>query len=142
MQTNRRTNERGITLIEMLVVVTIIAILGAVVATNVFKHPGRARQVAAREDIQAFETALVAYNGDTGSYPSTEMGLQALRVKPEGVNNWNGPYLQKDLPMDPWGHPFLYKYPGEHGDTPDIVSLGADGQPGGEGENADILSWK
>ena|ERR1051325_2405204 len=142
MRTNRRKNQRGITLIEMLVVVTIIAILGAVVATNVFKHPGKARQVAAKQDIDAFIGALTAYNGDVGSFPSTELGLQALRVRPEGLANWNGPYLMKDLPMDPWGHPFLYKYPGDHGDGPDIISLGADGQPGGEGENADIVSWK
>jgi general secretion pathway protein G len=86
--------------------------------------------------------ALTTYKQDVGAFPSTGQGLRALRIMPDGVSHWQGPYLQKDVPWDPWGHPFVYKYPGEHGDTPDIVSLGADGQPGGEGENADILSWK
>ena len=68
--------------------------------------------------------------------------MNALRVKPENVNNWEGPYLEQDVPVDPWGHPYIYKFPGEHGDQPDIICLGADGQPGGEGVNADIVSWK
>ncbi len=87
-------------------------------------------------------TAVGAYKLDTGTYPTTEQGLQALRVKPEGVENWEGPYLQKDVGNDPWGHPYVYRYPGEHGDEPEIVCYGADGQPGGDGINADIDSWK
>jgi len=101
-----------------------------------------ARRTAARAQINSFMTALGSFKLDTGVFPPTEIGLQALRVKPENLNQWNGPYLPQDIPLDPWGRPYLYKYPGEHGDEPDLVSLGADGQPGGEGNNADIVSWK
>jgi general secretion pathway protein G len=87
-------------------------------------------------------TALGAYNLDTGTYPSTEQGLLALRMKPADVAQWAGPYLSQEIPKDPWGHDYVYRFPGEHGDDPDIVSLGADGQPGGEALNADIVSWK
>jgi general secretion pathway protein G len=138
---NRRRSERGITLIEMLVVVTIIALFAALVIPKFFGKVDVARRTAAHAQINAFMTALGAYKLDTGTFPPTEQGLQALRVKPENMPQWAGPYLPQDVPMDPWGHPYLYKYPGEHGDEPDLVSLGADGQPGGEGINADILSW-
>jgi len=100
------------------------------------------RRPAAKAQINGFMTALGAYRLDTDSYPSTTQGLQALRVKPESVAKWQGPYLPQDIPVDPWGHPYVYKYPGEHGDEPDIASYGADGQPGGEGANADIVSWQ
>ena len=142
MKTQRRSSEAGITLIEMLVVVTIIALFAAFVGPTMLKQGDKARVTAARAQINSFETALGAYKLDTGTYPSTDMGLQALRVKPENVNQWAGPYLPKDVPLDPWGRPYLYKFPGEHGDEPDIVSYGADGQPGGDGINADIVSWK
>jgi general secretion pathway protein G len=79
---------------------------------------------------------------DTGLFPSNEQGLQALRMKPANLNLWNGPYLPQEIPLDPWGRPYLYKYPGDHGDEPDVISYGADGQAGGEGINADIVSWK
>ena len=82
-----------------------------------------------------------SYKLDTGTFPPTAIGLQALRVKPDNVPNWAGPYLAKDVPQDAWGRPFQYKYPGEHGEEPDVISLGADGQPGGEGNDADIVSW-
>jgi len=85
---------------------------------------------------------LGSYKLDTGVYPTTEQGLQALSVKPEHVNNWQGPYTQKDIGNDPWGNPYVYRYPGEHGDDPDLISYGNDGQPGGDGEGADIVSWK
>ena len=134
--------EAGVTLIEMMVVVTIIALFAALVLPKMIGQADRARRTAARAQINAYMTALGSYKLDTGVYPTTEQGLQALRVKPEDVNSWQGPYLQKDIENDPWGHPYIYKYPGEHGDEPDIVSLGADGQPGGEGINADIVSWK
>jgi general secretion pathway protein G len=78
---------------------------------------------------------------DTGVFPATEQGLNALRVRPEGLTQWSGPYLPQDVPLDPWGHPYQYKYPGDHGDEPDIYSFGGDGVPGGEGNNADIVSW-
>lgn len=138
----QRRRQRGITLIEMLVVLTIIALFAALVAPRFLGKADTARSTAARAQINSFMTALGAYKLDTGTYPSTEMGLSALRVHPQNVNQWQGPYLPQDIPNDPWGRPYSYKYPGEHGDEPDIVCLGADGQPGGEGINADIVSWK
>jgi general secretion pathway protein G len=138
----RRHAEAGITLIEMLVVMTIIALFAALVGPNLLKHGDTARVTAAKAQINSFMTALGSYRLDTGLFPTTEQGLQALRVKPPDVLQWNGPYLPKDVPMDPWGHPYVYKYPGEHGDEPDLLSYGADGQSGGEGINADIVSWK
>jgi general secretion pathway protein G len=137
---SRKRSQAGITLIEMLVVVTIIALFAALVGPAMLKQGDKARVTQAHAQIDSFSTALGAYKLDTGLFPSTEMGLQALRVKPEGVNQWAGPYLPKDIPSDPWGRPYLYKFPGDHGDEPDVVSLGADGQPGGEGMNADIVS--
>ncbi len=140
---NRRKLARnaGVTLIEMLVVVTIIALFAALVVPSMLKHSDKARVVAARSQIQNFSTAVGSYKLDTSQFPNSEQGLNALRNHPADVQNWNGPYLPQDVPNDPWGHPYLYKYPGEHGDEPDIVSLGADGQPGGDGINADIVSW-
>ncbi|MEZ5401723.1 MAG: type II secretion system major pseudopilin GspG [Bryobacteraceae bacterium] len=138
----RRKSLAGVTLIEMLVVVTIIALFAAVVGPNIFKNTDKARVTAARTQVDNFMTALASYKMDTGQLPTTEMGLQALRARPQGVNGWNGPYLGKEVPMDPWGRPFLYKYPSERGDEPEVICLGADGQPGGEGLNGDIVSWK
>jgi general secretion pathway protein G len=137
-----RRGRAGITLIEMLVVVTIIALFAALVMPSMFRRADVARITAARAQINSFMTALGAYKLDTGVFPSSELGLQALRVRPANVLQWNGPYLPKEIPMDPWGHPYLYKYPSEHGDEPEIVSLGADGTPGGDDINADIISWK
>lgn len=139
-QRNRR--RRGITLIEMLVVLTIIALFAALVAPRLLSKSDTARVTAARAQIQSFMTALGAYKLDTGTYPTTEMGLEALRHRPQNVPQWQGPYLPQDIPADPWGRPYIYRYPGEQGDEPEIISLGADGQPGGEGINADIVSWK
>jgi general secretion pathway protein G len=141
METRRRTNESGITLIEMLVVVTIISLFAALVIPKFFGKVDTARRAATHAQINSFMTALGAYKLDTGNFPPTELGLQALRVKPENELQWAGPYLPQDIPPDPWGRPYLYKYPGEHGDEPDVISLGGDGQPGGEGDNADIVSW-
>jgi general secretion pathway protein G len=142
MKERRNRRRAGITLIEMLVVVTIIALFAALVAPVMFKQSDKARVTAARAQINSFMTALGSYKLDTGVLPSTEEGLQALRVKPANLDSWQGPYLPKEIPLDPWGHPYVYKYPGEHGDEPDIISYGSDGQPGGDGLNADILSWK
>jgi general secretion pathway protein G len=141
-QRKRRTRQAGVTLIEMLVVVTIIALFAAVVAPRMLRKSDTARVTAARAQINGFMTALGTYKLDTGIFPTTEQGLQALRQRPESVNQWAGPYLPQEIPVDPWGRPFVYKYPGEHGDEPDVISLGADGAPGGEGINADIVSWK
>jgi general secretion pathway protein G len=140
----RRRNRRqaGVTLIEMLVVVTIIALFAALVAPRLLNRSDAARVTAARAQINSFMTALGAYKLDTGLFPTTEQGLQALRTKPANLNNWQGPYLPQEIPTDPWQRPYLYKFPSEHGDEPEIISLGADGQPGGDGINADIVSWK
>jgi general secretion pathway protein G len=137
----RRKSQRGVTLIEMLVVVVIMGLFVGLVGVNLFRRADEAKRTAARTQIDSFMTAVGAYKLDTGNFPTTEQGLLALRVKPDGVMQWAGPYLPKDIPTDPWAHAYLYKYPGEHGDEPDIVSLGADGMEGGEGNNADIVSW-
>ncbi len=142
---NRRTEKRGeagVTLIEMLVVVTIIALFAALVVPRMMGQADKARRVSAHAQINSFMTALGAYKLDTGVYPTTDQGLQALRVKPDGVVNWAGPYLPQDIPNDPWGNAYTYKYPGDHGDEPDVISFGADRQPGGDGNNADIVNWK
>jgi len=142
MKQGKHKSEAGVTLIEMLVVVTIIALFAMLVAPRLLKKSDTARITAARAQINAFMTALGAYKLDTGVFPTTEQGLEALRTPPAGVNQWQGPYLPQEIPLDPWGHPYVYKYPGEHGDEPDIICYGADGKPGGEGLNADIVSWK
>src|SRR5512142_2201370 len=108
----RRSAQAGITLIEMLVVMTIIALFVALVAPNVLKHGDQARVTAAKAQIQNFQTALGSYKLDTGTFPTQEQGLQALRIKPPDATQWNGPYLPKDVPKDPWGRDYLYKYPG------------------------------
>ena len=140
MKRNRR--QAGVTLIEMMVVVVIIALFAALVLPRMMGQADKARKTAARAQINAYLTALGSYKLDTGNYPTTEQGLQALRTKPENINGWQGPYTDKEIDPDPWGHPYLYRFPGEHGDEPDLISYGADGQPGGDGINADIVSWK
>jgi general secretion pathway protein G len=138
----RRRTQSGVTLIEMMVVVTIIALFAALVMPRMFKRADAARATAAKAQINGFMTALGAYKLDTSTYPTNEQGLQALRVAPPNMPLWKGPYLPQDVPNDPWSRPYVYRFPGEHGDEPDIISLGADGAPGGEGIDADILSWK
>jgi general secretion pathway protein G len=143
-----RTHEKktraqaGVTLIEMLVVVTIIALFAALVAPRMLRRTDTARVTAARAQIGSFMTALGAYKLDTGLFPTTEQGLQALRTPPPGLTQWAGPYLPQDIPVDPWARPYVYKFPGEHGDEPDVICYGADGQPGGDGINGDVVSWK
>jgi general secretion pathway protein G len=140
---HRRGLEAGVTLIEMLVVVTIIGLFVALVGPALFKKVDEAKMTQARAQIDGFMTALGTYKLDTGAFPTTEQGLVALRVKPADVIQWAGPYMPKDVPKDPWAHDYVYRFPGENQtDEPEIICLGADGQPGGEGINADILSWK
>lgn len=141
-RTRRRRGQSGVTLIEMLVVVVIIGLFVALVAPNMFKRADMAKVTAAKAQIEQLMTALGTYKLDTGQYPTTEEGLQALRVKPADAAQWNGPYMDKEIPKDPWGTDFVYRFPGEHGDGPDLFSLGRDKQPGGEGLDADIVSWK
>ena len=142
MRKRRRANQTGVTLIEMLVVVTIIALFAGLVGLRMWKQADKARVTAARAQINSLMAALNTYKMDTGQFPTTEQGLAVLRAAPAGVNNWQGPYLERELPNDPWGNPYIYHYPSEQGDEPEIVSYGADGQPGGDGINADIVSWK
>lgn len=135
---NRRI---GFTLIELLVVIIVLGLLAALVAPRMFGKVGKAKQNTARSQIEAFGTALEAFRLDNGRLPSTAEGLAALRVRPPNLPNWDGPYLSKEIPKDPWGRAYVYKAPGEHGDY-DVTSYGADGAPGGDGENKDIVSWK
>ena len=133
--------QRGFTLIELLVVLAILAMLAAIVVPRVFRNLEKAKVSTAKTQIAALESAISAYRLDVGSFPTTDQGLQALRTQPGGVENWDGPYLPKDIPPDPWGHPYVYRCPSEHGDY-EIISYGADGREGGDGVNKDILSWK
>ena len=139
MKTKKRS--QGFTLIELLVVLVILGMLAALVVPRLFKNVDKAKVSTAKAQIAAFETALGAYRLDVGSFPTTEQGLQALRTRPPEVEGWDGPYLPKEIPMDPWNHPYAYRSPSEHGDY-EIISYGADGHEGGEGINADIVSWK
>jgi general secretion pathway protein G len=131
---------RGFTLLELLVVMVIIGLLASYVGPRFFSQIGKSEVKAARAQIDALEKALDQYRLDVGHYPSTEQGLPALMAQPGGEPKWAGPYLKKALPNDPWGHPYIYRQPGEHGEF-DLLSLGKDGQPGGSGEAADINNW-
>lgn len=135
----------GFTLIEIMVVITVIAILATLVAPNVFQHVGTAMDATARSQIEMLGAALDAYRLDNGRYPTTQQGLEALVSAPTSEprpRNWRGPYLRRDLPLDPWDNAYVYRSPGEANPNGfDIVSYGADGRPGGEGEGADITSW-
>jgi general secretion pathway protein G len=141
MKERFRNGERGFTFFEILVVITIIGLLAALVGPRLWGKISGAKQSAAKAQIELFGTALDAFRLDLGRYPSTEEGLRALREKPSGADNWQGPYLPKEIPLDPWKKPFAYRSPGEHGDY-DIISYGADGVEGGEGESEDVVSWK
>ena len=136
-----KRQERGFTLMEILVVVIIIGLLAALVGPRLFGKVGLAKQKAAKAQIELFGTALDMFRLDIGRYPTTEEGLKALREKPSGVETWRGPYISKEIPIDPWGKPYVYKCPGEHGDY-DLISYGLDGAEGGEGENQDVVNWK
>jgi general secretion pathway protein G len=129
--------DRGFTLLELLVVVAIIGLLVAYVGPRYLSQIGKSETAAARAQIEALAKALDAFRLDTGHYPSAAQGLGALRERPAGEAKWNGPYLQKDVPADPWGKSYVYRTPGSKGDF-DLISFGRDGAPGGSGENADI----
>lgn len=136
----RIMNRRGFTLIELLVVMVILGLLAALVGPRMFGHVGAANQKAAKTQIEMLGQGLDAFRLDVGRYPTTSEGLNALVTNP-GVDGWSGPYLKKGLPNDPWKKPYIYQSPGEHGDY-DLVSYGADGAAGGEGENKDVNSWE
>ena len=135
-----RHRHQGFTLLELLVVMVIIGLLAAYVGPKYFSQVGKSEVKTARAQIVAFEKCLEQYRLDTGSYPTTEQGLAALVAKPATATKWDGPYLAKAVPLDPWGHAYVYKSPGDHGDV-DVISLGRDGAPGGEGLDADIGNW-
>jgi general secretion pathway protein G len=137
---HRRHWSSGFTLLELLVVLVIIGLLAGYVAPRYFSQVGRSEVKVAQAQINAFEKALDTYRLDVGRYPTTEQGLNALLVRPQNEQKWNGPYLAKAVPLDPWGKPYNYKSPGEHGEF-DLWSFGKDGQPGGSDEAADITSW-
>jgi general secretion pathway protein G len=141
MKTNRRTSQRrAFTLIEMLVVVLILAILAALIVPRVVNRTGDAKRAKAATDISTLSSMLSNYKVDTDQYPTTEEGLNALRVAPSGANNWRGPYITKELPTDPWGNEYVYESPGSGDQDFVITSYGADSAPGGDGDAADLDS--
>lgn len=137
---SRPRQQAGFTLLELLVVVAIIGLLAAYVGPKYFSQLGKSEQSVARSQVEAFNRALGAYRLDVGGFPSTEEGLVALLARPAGATKWNGPYLEKAVPPDPWGRAYQYRAPGANGADFDIVSYGKDGQPGGEGDAADITN--
>ncbi len=138
MHARRRSS--GFTLLELLVVMLIIGLLAGYVAPRYFAQIGKSEIKATKAQIDALEKALDQYRLDVGHYPTTEQGLNALMTRPAEETKWQGPYLKKTVPADPWGSPYQYKSPGDHGEF-DLLSFGKDGQPGGSGEAADITNW-
>lgn len=132
--------ENGFTLLELLVVMVIIGLLAGYVGPKYFAQIGKSEVKSAMAQIDALGKALDTYRLDTGHYPSTELGLNALMTQPASEPKWQGPYLKKAVPLDPWGKPYIYKQPGEHGEF-DLYSYGKDGQPGGTGDAVDITNW-
>lgn len=133
---------RGFTLLELLVVLVILGLLASLVGPQVLKQVGGSKSKAAALQIAEFGTALDLFSLEVGRYPTTQEGLEALIQKPGNVRFWNGPYLKKKvIRMDPWGNDYIYRAPGDHGDY-DLYSLGADNRDGGEGDDADVVSWE
>lgn len=139
--TERKHRQSGFTLIELMIVLFILGLLAALVAPRLMGRVGKAKQKATQTQIQMLCTALDLFHLDVGRYPSSEEGLKVLVQKPDNLPAWSGPYLEKGMPKDPWGREYTYKCPGEHGSY-DISSHGADGTPGGEGENQDISNYQ
>jgi general secretion pathway protein G len=138
---NKLKNNKGFTLLELLVVLGIIAMLAGIVGPQVMKHMGTAKIKAAKVQIEDISTALDMYKLDVGNYPNNQQGLAVLVERPADVKQWNGPYLRKDkVPIDPWQQEYHYQQPGQHGKF-DLYSYGADDKQGGEGEDQDINSW-
>ncbi|MDX9820501.1 MAG: type II secretion system major pseudopilin GspG [Syntrophales bacterium] len=136
----RKNGHNGFTLVEMLIVMVILALIAALVGPRLFPKLGKGKQSAAKAQIELLGQALDHFRLDTGRYPSQQEGLNALAANP-GIDRWDGPYLKKDMPNDPWGKAYRYEFPGKHGEY-DLYSYGRDGSAGGEGEDEDVLSWK
>ncbi len=134
-----RRGQSGFTLVELLVVMVILGLLAALVVPAYLGRERKARSQAAKTQIELFGTALDTFRLDVGRYPSSQEGLAALQ-EGRGIPGWDGPYLKKGVPTDPWGRPYMYVSPGEHGDY-DLYSYGADGAPGGDGDSRDVASW-
>ena len=140
-QLTRTNKQRGFTLIELLVVLVILGLLAGLVGPQVLRYTGSAKSDTAKLQIEELGAGLDLYHLEIGRYPTTDEGLKALVEQPTGLNKWNGPYLKKkNIPTDPWGNDYHYKYPGEQG-VYDLYSLGNDNMDGGEGNDADIVSW-
>ena len=139
-RTIRARASKGFTLLELLVVMVIVGLLSGYVGPMLFKHLGKSKTNAAQAQIDGLSKALEHYRLDVGQYPTTAEGLEALVNRPPGLAKWDGSYLTKGLPQDPWGRPYQYRSPGEHGAF-DLLSLGKDGRAGGDGEDADVVSW-
>lgn len=138
----RPASEEGFTLVELLIVMAILVLLAGVVGPRVLNYLGSSKSKAARIQIEALSTSLELYHLDAGHYPTSAEGLKALIEKPARARVWNGPYLKKsEIPPDPWGREYIYVSPGQRGPF-ELSTLGADGLPGGDGENADVTSWQ
>ena len=137
---NKINLEKGFTLLELLVVMVIIGLLAGYVGPKYFSQIGKSEVKSARAQLDSLGKSLDQYRLDTGHFPSNEQGLAALDVRPANEPKWEGPYLRKSVPVDPWGKPYVYKQPGEHSEY-DLLSYGKDGQPGGNAESADITNW-
>jgi general secretion pathway protein G len=135
-----RRRQRAFTLIELLVVILILAILAALIVPRVVGRTSDAKRAKAASDIATLSSLLQQYRIDNDKFPSTEEGLQALRVQPSDAPNWKGPYTSKDIPTDPWGNEYIFEAPGPNGEDFLIESYGSDGAPGGDGEASDISS--
>lgn len=135
----QRRGTGGFTLLELLVVIVIIGLLAAYVGPRLFGQVSKSEQGLAKAQVEALARALNTYRLEVGRFPSTEEGLQALMQAPRDTPKWNGPYLEKALPADPWGRDYVYRAPGSDGKDFDLLSLGKDGQPGGSGDAADVI---
>lgn len=140
MKHARIRNMSGFTLLELLVVMVIIGLLAGYVGPKYFAQIGKSEVKSARAQLDGLGKALDQYRLDVGHYPNTEQGLAALNARPTNEPKWDGPYLQKGVPLDPWGKAYMYKQPGEHSEY-DLYSYGKDGQPGGSGDNIDVTNW-
>ena len=138
--TARRGRNSGFSLLEIMVVMSIIGLLMALVGPNLIRQRGHAEVQSAAIQINQLGTALDSFRLDCGRYPNTQEGLSALRGKPGGLDRWDGPYINKDIPLDPWSRPYYYRAPGEGGRPYDLFSYGADGAPGGDADNRDITN--